>query len=161
MGAVTAAPTSSASTSSTPPLLECVGFYNVDFDPPIYLLPGDSNFSGDALYSGCGALPGAPDSGTSDLAGTGNYSCLAGVGGGRQEINWNDPGYATRHIEFTTVSLRPLGESTIVFLGKVTSGYLSGYSVRQVVEIITPDLTGCLTGIDNLGGPSVITFTAA
>ncbi|GAA1298525.1 hypothetical protein GCM10009634_55150 [Saccharothrix xinjiangensis] len=160
---LTAAATGSAAPALATPTggplaVICLGTEATLYNPGVVLLPRVNTFAGSGTYGPCLGLGAGPASGTTTLSGTGTFSCLAGIATGQQTLNWSDG--TSSQISFTALSVRPAGESVLIFSGTVTSGRYEGAAVTRAIQLLTSDITACLTtGITELAGPTELAFT--
>ncbi|MEV0598813.1 hypothetical protein AB0I82_05845 [Streptomyces sp. NPDC050315] len=129
------------------------------YTPGLTLNPQDTSVTEEGHVSGC-VGPGARDITGAFFAGeaSGTASCLGGKFSGPTTFHWNN--HSSSVIRGTgEINLKPNGNTVLVKTGEVVSGQFEGATIVLTKELLSTDLTACLTrqGVTSVSGPISLT----
>ncbi|WP_426753945.1 hypothetical protein [Myxococcus sp. Y35] len=142
-------------------LVECLlGSQNQRYTPPIHLASQQVYVTGTGQYSSCiDVMSQGINSGDFTVEGMGGASCLLASIPTRNVVTWNDGSQSV--IEFVGgVDVKPLGQSVVTTLGRVSSGrYENALAIKSLVLTHVPGIPQCLaSGVEFSSGPVSLTL---
>ncbi|MFP2957137.1 hypothetical protein ACLEPN_04690 [Myxococcus sp. 1LA] len=142
-------------------LVECLlGSQNQHYTPPINLASLQVYVTGTGQYSSCiDLMDPAINYGDFSVEGLGMASCLLASIPSQNVVTWNDGTQSV--IEFVGgVDVKPLGQSVVTTLGRVSSGrYANALAIKTIVLTNIPGIPQCLSsGVEFSSGPVSLTL---
>lgn len=149
--------TAGAATADTS-LVTCTGTGTVEYDPALTLSTQTVTASETDDYTSCLSTDPTVTSGSAFFAAPLTTSCLSPLTSqsGTYVLDWNNGQSSTMSL---TVTVSGVGGQLLgAITGTVTSGLFSGGTVTGLYTYLQPGLLDCLTGLDQMSGPLVLTI---